>query len=161
MATKFVYLQGKCRWAKYKSLNKYGTWSVDFFPNEEARKVLNELKETEPGILNAWKPSDDGEFMSFNRQPQRLIQGKLVGQAPPLVVDKSGVPLDGDTQVGNDSDITLKLEVYTYRNGKGRAARWVSMQVDNLVPYTPVKDRDEDAVKAFRGLDEVKPQPLF
>ena len=99
--------------------------------------------------------------MSFNRQPQRLVQGKLVGQAPPMVVDKEGKPLDSDIQVGNGSDVTLKLEVYSYRSNKGIAARWVSMQVDNLVPFDKARDFDEVQQRAVRGLDQVQPQPLF
>jgi len=158
--TKHVFVQGKVKWCKTQAPNKYGNWSTDLYPTAESRIILEELKSGEAGIKNDWKHDDDGDFMSFSRPTQRVYNGKTVGFAPPEVLGSDNNPLR-DVLVGNGSDVTLKLEVYPYRGGKGTAARLMAIKVDNLIPFEIRKDFDEDQKKQIEGITEVPSQPLF
>lgn len=160
--TEYHYLQGKIMWCKHTAPDPWGNWKVTLYPNEESKLKIAELKAR--GLRNVMKLDDDGENMTFRRPQQKMIRGKVVGLAPPEIVDKNGDKMR-DILVGNGSDGTVKLEVYTFDpptgGPKGLAARWLSLRVDNLVPYDGVKkDFDETQQRAVSGLAE-QPEQLF
>lgn len=155
--TEYLYFKGKCKWAKTNQLNKFGNWSIDLYlsPQELERfvalKTKNKVK-TDPV---------DGPFISLSRPPSKVIKGKVVGFAPPMVVDAQGMPLA--VYIGNGSDVTVKVDYYSYetpQKEKGYAARWSGVRVDNLVPYKPRSDMDQDQMEAVAGLQE-QPEQLF
>lgn len=169
--TEWLYMQGKGKWVRVHQLNKYGKWSLDFYPNEQDLDKMKSLKEG-LAIKNDLKKDDDGYFMTFSREPSKKAKnGKILNFGPPEVLDGKHklaegkyLPFQEGVLIGNGSDITLKLEVYTWTSeayGKGRAARLASVRVDNLVPFTPDKDFNDDQKKLVAGLDEQPPQPLF
>lgn len=163
----YIYLQGKAKWFKHQMPNKFGNWSHDIYLNDESIEKVKKLQETKgktDGIKNAIKEDDDGKYISLSRPQSKTIRGKVVGFAPPEVLGRDGLPLH-DMLVGNGSDITTKLEYYTYRkpfgDGRGSAIRWASTRVDNLVPFTTQRDFDPDQTKSIQGLETVPAQPEF
>lgn len=160
--TTHIYLQGKAKWFKAHTLNKFGNWSHDIYLTEDSLDQVKKLKAQDGAIKNVLKKDEDGYYMSFNRQPTKLIRGKVIAFHAPEVVKADGTPLTG-VLVGNGSDITTKLELYKFKTPTGAfgsAVRWLSTRVDNLIPYEPDTDFDEDTKKAVKGLSE-QPEQLF
>lgn len=167
MAVEYVYLQGKAKWFKHQTPNKFGDYSHDIYLTEESRQKVEELKKGKgnvEGIKNTLKHDDDGYYINVRRPQSKTIRGKVVGFAPPELLGKDGLPLH-DILVGNGSDITTKLEYYTYKKpfgeGRGSAIRWASTRVDNLVPFTTQRDFDADQANLIGGLETVPHQAEF
>ncbi len=153
--TQEVYLKGKCKWARTNTPDKYGKWGVVLYPDDASLETIRDLQTK--GIKNVLKKDEDGYFMAFRREQQKNMRGKMVGFAAPIVLDKDGQLLAPDLMIGNGSDVTIKIEVYTYNvpaGGKGAATRLVSIRVDNLVPYEVNRDFAPDEQKAVEGLRE-------
>lgn len=163
----YFYLQGKAKWVKSTGPNKFGRWSHDIYLNDESLNIFKKLQEGKPtveGIKNTLKKNEDGFYATISRDTSKLIKGKVVGFAPPIILDKTGQPLV-DILVGNGSDITTKIEYYEYKkpigSQKGSAIRWHSTRVDNLIPFVSQRDFDEDQEKQVRGLGDQPLQPSF
>lgn len=158
----YVYIQGKVSWVKYITPDPmYNKWSVTVHPNAEGVETIRELQ-TE-GVKNQFKKDEDGYYISFSRPVDRKIKGKVIGMTPPVVLDKDGNPLDG-VAIGNGSDATIKLEIYSHptpSGSKAKAARWASLKVDNLIPFNKDTDFPDPAQKEqAAGLDE-QPEQMF
>lgn len=154
--TEYLYFKGKCKWCKTNQLNKFGNWSMDLYLSPEELDRFKALK-----TKNKVKHDDDGDYISLSRPPSKVIKGKVVGFAPPQVVDAQGMPLA--VYIGNGSDVTVKVDYYSYetpQKEKGYAARWSGVRVDNLVPYKPRSDMDPDQLEQVAGLDQ-QPEQLF
>jgi hypothetical protein len=161
--SEYVYLKGKISWVKYITPDPtYNKWSITVHPDEEGMKLCQELV-MDRGIKNQFKKDEDGYYMQFSRPAERKIKGKVIGMTPPVVVDAEGNPMDG-VAIGNQSDGTIKLELYqhpTPSGGKAWAARWAGLRVDNLIPFNKDTDYPTDEQKEqASGLDE-QPKPLF
>lgn len=158
--TEYVYFKGKAKWAKHTTPDKFGNWKITIYLDDEGyKKVLDLQKE---GLKNVLGKDEDGNFVTFRRAQQKMIRGKVVGFAPPEVLNPDGTPLR-DVLVGNGSDVTVKVEVYAYKPPVGnpaKAARLMSIRVDNLVPFELSRDFDEDQAKQVGGLLE-QPKPNF
>ncbi len=160
-----VYIQGKVSWVKYVTPDPlYNKWSLRVHPNAEGIEIIRELQ-TE-GVKNQFKKDEDGYYIQFSRPTDRKINGKVIGMTPPVVgTKKDGVftPMDG-VAIGNGSDGTVKLEVYSHptpSGGKAKAARWAGLQVDNLIPFNKDTDYPDPAMKEqATGLDE-QPEQMF
>lgn len=158
----YVYIQGKVSWVKYVTPDPlYNKWSCTIHPNEEGMEIIRDLQTK--GVKNQWKKDEDGYYISFSRPADRKIKGKVIGMAPPVVLNQDGTPMDG-VAVGNGSDGTLKLEIYqhpTPSGGKAKAARWAALKIDNLVPFNKDTDFPDPAQREqAAGLDE-QPVQLF
>jgi hypothetical protein len=147
MATKRVKLTGKSRYCRPwpgqldmvfatdertgEPDPKGGNYSMDFLPNAESEPVLK--------ALNVKAKAKEG-YIKLRRYERHPVLGEL----GPVKV--TGV--DEGEAIGNDSDVTVEVDVYDYgdRFGK-RAMRWVSLHVDKLVPY----EKKEDQSKAADG----------
>lgn len=166
MATEYRYFQGKCKWARLQGPpDKYGHWSIVLYPNPTSLDEINALKEGPEGIKNVLGKDEDGYFITFRRPQQKTFKGKVQGFAAPEVIKADNTPLK-ESLIGNGSDVTVKVEVYTYNvpasNGKkAKATRLMSVRVDNLIPYIINRDFTVDQEKQVRGLDEQPAQPLF
>jgi hypothetical protein len=159
----FVYLTGKAKWFKHNHANKFGDYSHDIYLTDDSRAKLEELKKGKSGVdgvRNQIKHDEDGYYVSIRRPQSKTIRGKVVGFAPPEVLSRDGKSL-ANLLVGNGSDITTKCEYYSYKKpfgeGRGSAIRWNSTRVDNLVPFEPRRDFDEDQAALVDGIDD---QPL-
>lgn len=157
-ATELIDVHGKLKYIHAVSFNKYDKWSVTFYPTPESLEVIRDLQAQ--GVKNVMKKDDDGYFISFSREPTKLIRGKVVAFAAPKVIDKEGKPFDGN-KIGRGSDATIRLEVYqhgTPSGGKAKAARWDSARIDNLIPYDVDRDlppAEAEAVKSLANSPEV------
>ena len=158
MAQKQVYLQGKSKWARLQSPDDWGNWKLNLYLTPESKKTFEDLK-----VKNHLKRDDDGDFVAIKRPVQKMIKGKVMGLAPPVIVDKDGTPTT--EMIGNGSDVTVKCDYYSYKSPQGEpgnAIRLAGVRIDNLVPYTPAKDYTEADKKAVGALNEQpKQEELF
>lgn len=165
MATETIYLSGKAKWVRPTSPDPWGNWKMDLYPDTESYNKFLELKETKDGvsgIKNVIKKDDDGYCITLRRPTQKVYKGKVQGFAPPEVLDKDNQPMR-DTLIGNGSDVTAKVSVYTHGTpggGKARAMRWEAVRVDNLIPFEGKRDFDEVTNKQVSGLVD-QPEKLF
>lgn len=157
---KYIILRGKAKWVQVERPDlKSGKYSLVLYPDDESLTIIKDLKENPPAILNHLKKDEDGYNMRFSCDPQKLIAGKMQ-LFRVSVVDAKNVPITG-VQVGNGSDVTIKLEYYEWkRNGGGAAVRLKSVRVDNLIPFNPEADQFPDDLELIAGLKE-QPEPLF
>lgn len=157
-----VYIQGKVSWVKYVTPDPtYNKWSVRVHPNNEGLEIIRDLQTQ--GVKNQFKKDDDGYYIQFSRPTDRKINGKVVGMTPPVVLNSDGTPMEG-VAIGNGSDGTVKLEIYTHgtpSGGKAKAARWAGLKIQNLIPFNKDTDFPDPAqVEQAKGLDE-QPEQLF
>lgn len=156
---KEIFLKGKAKWVHTARPDmKYGKYSMVLYPDEDSLNKIKELKDATPGILNTLKKDDEGYCMKFSCDPQKVIAGKMQVFTV-SVVKPDGNPLT-EALVGNGSDVTIKLEWYTYRKGEGAAVRLKAIRVDNLVPFMAQRDFDDETQKTVSGLSE-QLAPLF
>lgn len=166
--TQHVYLKGKCKWARLVQPDiKYNVWSLVLYPDSESYSKLMELRERHgdtDGILNVIKKDDEGYNITLKRPVEKTYSGQRRGLNPPEVVEADGTtPCRNASAIGNGSDVTCKLEYYTYKKpvgGRGSAIRLASVRVDNLVPYNADEDRTEDQKKLVAGMSS-QPAPSF
>ena len=142
MATRYVDLKGKAKWAKvWKPDTKYDKYSIDLCPDEERRKIIDEL-----GLKSSFKTDSVSgeEYMSFRRDPNHTIFTGKDTRGPAGAPTVMGV--DKDTPIGNGSDVTIRLAVYSYDNkfGKGTGSRLEKILVNTLVPFEAKEGKSLD-----------------
>lgn len=157
-----VYVKGKVSWVKHLTPNQWDKWSVTLHPDAASLEIIRDLQAE--GVKNVIKKDEDGYFVQFSRPCTiELRKGVKSGVTPPEVVDTNGSPMDG-IAIGNGSDATVKLEVYSHATptgGRAKAARWAALRIDNLIPFNRDTDYpDEGRKEISEGLRE-QPQPLF
>lgn len=159
-----VYVKGKVSWVKAVQPNQWDKWQVTLHPDAESLEVIRDLQSQ--GIKNVIKKDDDGYYVAFSRPTTiELRKGVLTGVTPPEVVDANGAPME-NVAIGNGSDATVKLEVYSHptpTGGRAKAARWAALRIDNLIPFnrdTDYPDADQSRKEVSEGLRE-QPTPLF
>lgn len=161
-ATEYVFIKGKLSWVKVEVPNEWGKWTCTVHPNNEGLEKIRELQGE--GVKNVLKKDDDGYFTTFSRPTQKIFKGKVQGLAPPEILQADGkTPLKG-ILVGNGSDGVVKLEVYphgTPGGGRAKAARLLSIKIDNLIPFELKRDFSAGQQEAVAGLAEQKPEQLF
>lgn len=148
-----VYIKGKLSWVKVNRPNDWGAWTVTVHPDQASLEIIRELQAQ--GLKNVLKKDDDGYNITFRRPTSKMIRGKVVGYAPPEVIDKDGNPLHG-INIGNGSDGIVKLEVYqhgTPGGGKAKAARLKTVKVVNLVPFEGERDYTDKQKEMVKGMD--------
>lgn len=160
MAKEFIYLQGKGSWARLVKPNKWDKWAIQLHPNTESLEKIRELQAE--GIKHQLKKDEDGYFINIGRPTVKTYvkTGQTIAFTPPEVVDKDGVPMDGQT-IGNGSDVTLKVEVYSHNTpggGKAKNIRLEAVKVDNLIPFNPDRDFNKFEKEAVEGLSDQKEQ---
>ncbi len=167
MAKAFYYFKGKCKWAQKLFIpdDMYKCWSVMLYPDKESYDKIMELKAGKEGIqglLNVIKKDEEGYNLTFKRPTEKVMKGKLQSFTPPVIVNAEGQPWDRDKGIGHGSDLTLKVEWYSYKRptgGHGSAIRLESVRVDSLVPFEK-DDFPPQEQKQVGGLLE-QPAPLF
>lgn len=159
-----VYLKGKGKWIKAVVPDQlYNKWSVVLYPDTDSLEKVRELQLE--GLKNRLRKDDEGYNVNFSRpvSKENKKSGQLMTFQPPKVVDKEGNPMDG-VAIGNGSDITIKLEVYSHAvpgsSKTAKAARLASIRVDNLIPFNKEKDFTPEEAEQISGLKE-QPEPLF
>lgn len=156
----YVYIQGKASWFRHNTPNKWNKYSTQIHPDAKGLELIRDLQAQ--GVKNTLKKDADGYYANFSRPvTKETSTGKVWAFQPPKVFDRDGNVFDGN--VGNGSDVTLKIEVYehgTPGGGKAKAVRWESARIDNLVPFESNRDLNEDEKEAHSGLKE-QPEQLF
>jgi hypothetical protein len=164
--TKKVAIRGKCKWAHVTRLNRYDAWSVELWPIPEDLELLREWQAL--GMKNTLRKDDDGYYTRFRRDPKKDIrlrtgEVKTIIFAPPTVAMADGSPLPNGVSIGNGSDVSVLLEVYSHGTpggGKAIAARLEGIRVDNLVPFNPDEDYDPEEKKKVDAVVN-QPEALF
>lgn len=156
----YEYLSGKVRWAKLFVPSQYNKYTLDLNLDRESLGKMLELKKR--GVKNTLK-NVDGEYWVTLASPSRIdtkMGPKLL--QPPSVVNKDGSEWDPKVGIGNDSDITCKVWVrkYTHQTKEMVAVRLYGVKVDNLVPFNPRSDFDDDRKRIqTEGLSEQTRKP--
>lgn len=133
-----VDLKGKLMWCRIVDLNRYGKWSLDLYPDAESLEKLRELQAE--GVKNVIKKDDEGYHVQISRPPS-LNFGRASEQSvtPPRIRDKDKQPLPANVLIGNGSDGTVTVEVYTHRvpnsEKRAKAMRLYGVTVENLIPF--------------------------
>lgn len=159
----YFFLHGKVKWYRPEKPNEWNKWEHVLYPDEQSLNIIRDLqvqKGTTQGIKNILKKDDDGYYMRIGRPSQKMIRGKVVGYAPPLTLDKDGITPLRNVNVGNGSDVTTKVSVYRYATPTGafgRAMRWESTRIDNLIPWS-APDFNEKEAELAKDLDKAPRQ---
>lgn len=163
LKTDYHYFQGKAMWARVVAPDlEYGNWSVKVYLTQDSYAKFMKLKEQDgdvEGIMNDVKQEEDGPAVTFKRPMKKVFKGVDTMLTPPVVLDKNNQPFAGE--IGNGSDITVKVQRYTFKKpfgkGRGSAIRMEAVKVENLVPYT--RDQMPQAFQnQAKGMEEVPPQ---
>lgn len=146
MAT--YYLKGIAKWAKLVDPDldydkKSKSWKMDLFLDDASMELFkksgSQLKVREDKETKA-------KFITIRRPTQSLMKDKLVDFAAPEVLDNQGgeFPIKAEDRL-NGSSVTVRVEVYGSRNGKG--TRLEKVQINEYVPYEGNKvEAPEDVV---------------
>lgn len=129
MAGTTHYLSGKCKWARLITPDtKYNKYTIDVQLDDEQLKLYRSFK------LKG--PVKEGNYVTL---PRKAADGR------PEVVNPEGAPVTD--LIGNDSEVTCKIEVYNYDNkhGKGSGTRLMAVMVNNLVKYEKPVEGSADA----------------
>jgi hypothetical protein len=149
-----IYLSGKCRWVRIESPNQWGDYKFDLYPDPTSLNKIMELKGR--GLMNKLRNEEDGPCMSFKRPAKKTMRNHEIVFGPPIILDKDGAPTL--RAVGDGSDVICKLTIYPFKSPRGTpavAARWESIKVVNLVPFSP-NQFTEQQERTTRGLAEQK-----
>lgn len=160
-----VYIKGIVKWCKHMRPDMTfapGKWSTNLYiEGLELERVRIWQAE---GIKNKVNHDDDGWFITLSRKCSLTTKGgKVVGLEPPFVFRMEGdnkVPLT--ELVGNGSTGVAKCALWSFNPTpqiSGKALRWESLRIDNLVPYSPNNDFPDPEQRMIRGIDEQ--EPLF
>lgn len=160
MSNKNVYLKGKARYIrpyhndtgenlpdgdlKAKLQKTEGQYTAEvvlpFDSRDDAEEHLNSLGVPTDGMMGNLlkrKKLDDGtvEIVYKITRPhmEPNFEDPLMG--PPKVVDADNNEWDPEVLIGNGSDITVKLNVWT--GTKAKKIRWDGVRVESLVEYVP------------------------
>lgn len=168
-ANKEDYLSGKAKWAKlHKPDLKYKKWSIVLYPDAPSLEKIRAWKEMVGPIKNVIKRDEDGDSITLNRPTSKDYRSGIRTFTPPIILDSSKklpdgsfMPLADGVLIGNGSDVTCKLEIYSYKSPVGareHALRLVSVLVNELVPYVPAKDFTDMEKESVEGLVENAPK---
>ena len=142
------YFTGECKWARVQTPDdKYKKYSIDV--------KLDEKQMYEYGNLKLKGKPREG-FVTFSSYPDKKNSGPA---KKPEVVDAEGNPCDA--LIGNGSNVTVKVETYSYNNeyGKGNGSRLVAVKVNELKEY--VKSEGEAVKAVSEGAAPTRPKILF
>lgn len=159
--TENVYLTGTLSWVRDRTPDEWGNYKATIHPDSESLEKVREL--AAEGVKNVIKKDENGYYVTYKRPVQKMINGKVVGFIPVILLDGSQKLPDGsfapmrDVNVGNGSTGVMKLQVYEHRTpggGKAKAARLESIRVDNLVPFQSKAEFSEEELRITKGLDQ-------
>lgn len=134
--SELINFKGKVRFVQAVDPNKFGKWSIQFYPDNESLEHLRDLQAQ--GIKNQMKKDEEGYNIQISRPLSIEFQkGVATPVTPPKVRDKDKQPIDGRS-VGDGSDVIVTVELYTYKipqsERRGKAIRFYGLTVQELVP---------------------------
>lgn len=143
MATQYLQFRGKAHYCKPydaqidrgfedKEEGTYANWNTGLLLDDDTLRAYKAL------ALSQVKIKENNQ-VTFKRPEfkKNFKTGEIEALGAPSVRLPDGV--DPGTAIGNGSDVTIHVEVYdyTYKARPGRAARWNSVTVNELVVYNP------------------------
>ena len=138
MATDYIWVQGKCKWARVFLENmdkKYGEkFSLILYPTDKSIASLNNA-----GFRGEFKRDGDGIFVKLSRDNKREFGEEIRLLGPPELTDKDGKPFD--QFIGNGSEVAVLLELYDSKKGKG--SRMKEVKVLNHVIFEKANEARE------------------
>lgn len=148
----YIYLSGKGFWMhrlfepdEYKGVKSY---SLTLYPDPKSWKVFREV-----ALQQHIKEDEEGKFLRFKKpvkKPWKLKENESPNFDAPTVSTADGNAWPEDKLIGNGSEVTVKIEVYDTKMGRG--ARIEGVRVDKWVEYKkPEEDINEDPD------DEIRP----
>jgi hypothetical protein len=148
-----VYLSGKAKWCKLFEPDEYNgvkKWKMDFFPDPKSFEVLKAS-----GSRKHIKSDDDGRFVRLDRPVvvDFAKKGRTDLEAP-RVIDAEGADWDPKVKIGNGSEVTVQIDVYDTKMGKG--TRLEGVRIDVLVPF----EGDDGDDLATVNVREIGSDPL-
>jgi hypothetical protein len=146
MAT--MYFTGDCKWARvYRPDDKYEKYGIDVQLDETQQKEYTGI-----GLKGKIK---DG-YVTLSSYPDKKKGGPAV---KPTVVDAEGKEFT--ELIGNGSNVTCKIETYTFDNkwGKGAGHRLVGVKVNKHVKYEGEKAASSPGVEGSPSTS--RPKILF
>ena len=134
--SELVNFTGKVRFVQAVDLNKFGKWSIQFYPDTDSLEHLRDLQAQ--GIKNVMKKDEEGYNIQISRPPSIEFQkGVATPVTAPKVRDKDKNPIDGRS-VGDGSDAIVTVELYSYKvpnsERRGKAIRFYGLTINELVP---------------------------
>ena len=150
MATKQYILRGTFKWMNhlFNLDEKYGKYSVDFYPSEESWELYNTI-----GLgLDIREDPEDGKYVKFSRKHSQLIKDQQIVFGAPKVYNADGTLKTEIGSMGNGTEGMVKIEVYDTQKGKGH--RLAEVAIINEVEYVPDPDK---AVKEVVTAGDVVP----
>lgn len=141
-----VFLKGIFKWTKHLRPDMTfppGKWSTNIYLEGTELEKFREWQAD--GIKNNLKKDEDGWYAALNRKCSIETKGgKIVGLEPPFVFrEENGNKIPITDLVGNGSTGIAKCILWEFNPTpqiKGKALRWESLRIDNLVPYSPAND---------------------
>ena len=135
--SELVDFTGKIYWVQAVDLNKFGKWSVQFYPESQSLEKIRDLQGRK-GLRNLLKRNDNGDYLQISRPPQiEFSKGVFTPVTPPKIRDKDKNPFDGRI-IGDGSDAIVTCEQYEFKipNSERRAValRLYGLTVLDLVP---------------------------
>lgn len=132
MATKYVSLKGTTKYVNgqygglFEADQKYGNFQIRLYPDTESWE-----KYKKSGLRLEPKNDEDGDYLTFRRPEQKLLNKELVNFGRPKVFFKEGI--EPTKNIGHGSTIEVNVAVYDTREGKGH--RLEAVRVLELVEY--------------------------
>lgn len=153
--SEFVILRGKAKYARTITPDQFGKWKILLYPDADSLDKVFDLQNR--GIKNSIKKDAEGFNINISR-PERKesAKGKVTTYKPPVVKDEAGNDL-ANVLIGDGSDVSVEIEVYSYptpTGGRGTACRLNGIKVHTLVPYpnggsAPAGDEVKSAERLF------------
>lgn len=145
MSSSFEKFEGSFDWTRVHTPEKSPftkpgepekfNWKTKFRPKDQ-ENLMKLMDLQAKGVKNKLGKDDTGYFMNFNRPTEIKSRGGVVKLDPPKVYQADGVtPLEDFIGNGSKGFLTLEVEEYTNKAGKGCTARLDSICVTDLVKY--------------------------
>lgn len=139
MSTKYLYFSGTAKWPRLVEPDEaFGGsfYKITVDLDVESQKVFA------ASGLRLEPKGDNGAFeVTFRRDTSRMKKdGSLVEFGPPKLFDNKGNPIEDRILVGNESDVTVKVEIYDTKKGVGH--RLAAVRINKLVEYNPNEIRE-------------------
>jgi len=132
------YMTGVAYWAKvHKPDEKFNKFTLDFYPDDKSWKVYKAT-----GLQLKERESEHGTYIKLGVAAARLTKTGEVKKATVTVLDEDNNPTKED--IGNGSEVTVKIEVFDTAKGPGH--RLIAVRADKLVAYKDVKKVSDDSI---------------
>lgn len=142
MSTKTYYFDGRVRWLKKDK--KYNRWTCDLHLDEPS---IEKFKKSGCQLELRTHKDDGTTFIKVSRPFVKLIKGEKVDMKQPEFIDVEGNDVDMGI-IGNDSEVTVKVNIYDTMKGKG--TDWTAMRVNKLNKFErPKIEVDETEESPF------------